>query len=136
MINFKEHSLILFDGVCNLCNSSIQLIIKNDKKDHFLFASLQSDAGQQFLLQNNRENLNFESILLIEDGQVYEKSEAVLRICRRLSGGFPLLYGLRIIPRILRDFIYDKVAKYRYKWFGKQDVCMMPSKDLKMKFLD
>ena len=136
MINFKEHSLILFDGVCNLCNSSIKLIIKNDKKDRFLFASLQSDAGQQFLLQNNRENLNFESILLIENGQVYEKSEAILRICRRLSGGYPLLYGFIIIPKIIRDFVYSKIASNRYRWFGKQDVCMIPSKHLKMKFLD
>ncbi len=136
MINFKEHSLILFDGVCNLCNSSVQLIIKNDKKDHFLFASLQSDAGQQILLQNNRENLDFESILLIENGQVYEKSEAILRICKRLSGGYPLLYGFIIIPKIIRDFVYSKIASNRYRLFGKQDVCMIPSQHLKMKFLD
>lgn len=136
MINLKDHTLILFDGVCNLCNSSIQFIIKNDKKHRFLFASLQSDAGQQILLQNNRENLEFDSILLIENGKIYEKSEAILRISKKLSGGYPLLYAFIIIPRFIRDFIYTKIAKNRYQWFGKQEVCMTPTKELKVKFLD
>ena len=136
MIPLNDKSLILFDGVCNLCNSSVQFIIKRDKKDRFLFSSLQSDAGQQILLQNNRENLNLETILLIEDNQIYDKSTAILKIMRKLSGGYPLLYAFMIVPKFIRDFVYMRVANNRYKWFGKMDACLIPTEDLKMTFLD
>lgn len=136
MINLQDKSLILFDGICNLCNSSVQFIIKRDKKNHFLFSSLQSDAGQQILLQNNRENLDYESILLIEGDKTYDKSTAILRISRKLSGGYPLLYGLIIVPKFIRDFVYTTIAKNRYKWFGRKDACMVPTDDLKIRFLD
>ncbi|NNC70229.1 MAG: thiol-disulfide oxidoreductase DCC family protein [Flavobacteriaceae bacterium] len=136
MIKLNDKSLILFDGVCNLCNSSVQFIIKRDKKDRFLFSSLQSDAGQRILLQNNRENLDLETILLIEGDRIYDKSTAILKIMRKLSGGYPLLYAFMIVPKFIRDFVYMKVAKNRYKWFGKMDACMIPTEDLKMKFLD
>lgn len=136
MINLQDKSLILFDGVCNLCNSSVQFIIKRDKKKHFLFSSLQSDAGQQILLQNNRENLDYESILLLENNTVYDKSTAVLKITRKLSGAYPLFYGFIIVPKCIRDSIYSLIARNRYKWFGRKDACMVPTKDLKMRFLD
>ena len=136
MINLQDTSLILFDGVCNLCNGSVQFIIKRDRRRQFIFSSLQSDAGQQILLQNNRENLDFESILLLEDGKFYDKSTAVLRIARKLSGAYPLLYGFIIIPKFIRDTVYSLVAKNRYRWFGRKDACMVPTEDLKMRFLE
>ncbi|MDJ0645783.1 MAG: thiol-disulfide oxidoreductase DCC family protein [Flavobacteriaceae bacterium] len=136
MVNLQDNSLILFDGVCNLCNSSVQFIIKRDKKNHFLFSSLQSDAGQQILLHNNQENLNYESILLLEGDKLYDKSTAILKITRKLSGGYPLLYGFMIIPKFIRDFVYSIIARNRYKWFGKMDACMIPTEELKMRFLD
>jgi len=136
MINFKNKSIILFDGVCNLCNNSIQFIIKRDKKQRFLYASLQSDAAQSILLQFQLKNTDFDSIILIKDGRVYQKSTAILKITKHLSGGWKLNYGFVIIPKFIRDFIYNIVAKNRYKWFGKRDVCMVPTEELQMRFLD
>ena len=136
MTPIPDKSLILFDGVCNLCNSSVQFIIKRDKKNHFIFSSLQSDAGQRILLQNNLENLDYESILLIEGDQIFDRSTAILRISRRLSALYPLLYGFIIIPKFIRDAVYSWIAKNRYKWFGRRDSCMIPTDDLKMRFLD
>lgn len=135
MIIRKDKSIILFDGVCNLCNSSVQFIIKHDKSNHFLFTSLQSDAGQQILLQNNLENLNFKTILLLENGKIYDKSTAILRINKKLNGLYPMLYGFIIIPKFIRDAIYNFISKNRYKWFGKQESCMIPTRELKAKFL-
>ncbi len=135
MINFDNKNIILFDGICNLCNSSVQFIINRDKKDQFLFSSLQSDASQQILLQNNLENLDFKTILLIENGKVYSKSTAILRIAKQLSGLYPVFYGFIIIPKPIRDFFYTIISKNRYKWFGKKDSCMIPTTKLKAKFL-
>lgn len=135
MSSYKDKSIILFDGVCNLCNSSVQFIIKRDAKNHFYFASLQSDAGQQILLQNNLENLNFDTILLVEGNKIHDKSTAILKISKRLSGFYKLLYGFIIIPKFIRDFFYSIVSKNRYRWFGKQESCMIPTPELKAKFL-
>ena len=132
---YKNKSIILFDGVCNLCNSSVNFIIKHDKKKHFLFASLQSDAAKEILLHHSLNKIIFDSIILIEDTIVYEKSTAVLRIAKKLNNGFQLLYVFILIPKILRDKIYDYIAKNRYKWYGKKNTCMLPSKDLKSRFL-
>jgi len=132
---YKNKSIILFDGVCNLCNSSVNFIIKHDKKKHFLFASLQSDAAKEILLHHSLNKIIFDSIILIEDTIVYEKSTAVLRIAKKLNNGFQLLYIFILIPKILRDKIYDYIAKNRYKWYGKKNTCMLPSKDLKSRFL-
>jgi len=136
MINFENKSIILFDGVCNLCNNSVQFIIKRDKKQCFLYASLQSDAAQSILLQFQLKNSDFDSIILIEDGKVYQKSTAILKITKHLSGIWKLNYGFIIIPKFIRDFIYSIIAKNRYKWFGKRDVCMVPTEELRMRFLD
>ena len=136
MINLENKSIILFDGVCNLCNNSIQFIIKRDKKKHFLYASLQSDAAQNLLLQFQLKNSDFDSIILIEKGKVYQKSSAILKIASHLNGLWKLSYGFIIVPKIIRDFVYTIIAKNRYKWFGKKDVCMIPTKELKMRFLD
>ena len=136
MNNTKNKSLILFDGVCNLCNASVNFIIKHDKKVHFNFASLQSDAAKELLLQFNVKKIKMDSIVLIENGTFYEKSTAALRISKKLNGGYKLLYVFIIIPTFLRDWVYDFIAKNRYKWYGKKDSCMIPSKDLKNRFLE
>ncbi len=136
MINLENKSIILFDGVCNLCNNSVQFIIKRDSKQRFLYASLQSDAGQSILLQFQLNNSDFDSIILIENEKVYQKSTAILKIFKHLGIGWKLSYGFIIIPRFIRDGVYAFIAKNRYKWFGKREVCMIPTKELKMRFLE
>jgi len=128
--------IILFDGVCNLCNSSVQFIIKRDKKNQFLFASLQSRTGQEYLRKFNLPADTFNSFLLVEDDHYYTRSTSALRIARSLSGGWPLLYAFMIVPRFIRDAVYNLIAKNRYKWFGKREACWVPTPDLKKKFLD
>ena len=136
MNNLKNKSIILFDGVCNLCNSSVNFIIKHDKKEHFKFASLQSDAAKEILLQYNSKKNKLDSIILVENGVIYEKSTAALIISKRLSGSIKLLYGFIIIPKFIRDWVYNYIAKNRYKWYGKQESCMMPTDKLKSRCLD
>lgn len=135
MNNFNNKSIILFDGICNLCNSSVNFIIKNDSKKHFLFASLQSDAAKEILLHFPSNNLNLNSILLIENGNIYEKSTAALKVSRYLNGGYKVLYAFIIIPKFIRDLVYNLIAKNRYKWFGKKDNCMIPNEIIKDQFL-
>jgi len=136
MVNLKNKSIILFDGVCNLCNGSVQFIIKRDKKQNFLFTSLQSDAGQELLLHFNLKNSDFDSIILIKNNKVYQKSTAILHISRHLPGLWKLNYGFIIIPKFIRDFFYTIIANNRYKWFGKKDSCMIPTTELQKRFLD
>jgi predicted DCC family thiol-disulfide oxidoreductase YuxK len=136
MNNFEGKSIIFFDGVCNLCNSSVNFIIKHDKKKQFLFASLQSDAAKEILLQYNSKKINLDSIVLLDNGKLYEKSTAALRISKHLNNGLFLLYIFIIIPTFIRDYLYNYIAKNRYKWYGKKDSCMIPTKDLKSRFLE
>ena len=136
MINLKNKTIILFDGVCNLCNNSVQFIIKKDKKKQFLFTSLQSDAARDILLQFQLKNSEMNSILLIENGEVYQKSDAILKIVKYLNGIWKMSYGFIIIPKFIRDYVYMLIAKNRYRWFGKREVCMIPTKELQMRFLD
>jgi len=136
MFNLENKSIILFDGVCNLCNNSVQFIIKRDKKQRFLYSSLQSDAAQSILLQFQLSNSNFDSIILVENGKVYQKSTAILKIAKYLPGFWKVSYVFIIIPKFIRDFLYSFIAKNRYNWFGKRDTCMIPTKELKMRFLD
>ena len=136
MDNFENKSIILFDGVCNLCNASVNFVIKHDKKAQFLFASFQSDAAKEILLQFNLNNLNLDSIVLIEDRKIFERSTAILRITRLLNGGFKYLYFFISIPKPLRDWLYNLIAKNRYRLFGKRESCMVPSPELKNRFLD
>ena len=133
--NLKNKSIILFDGVCNLCNTSVIFIIKHDKKAHFKFASLQSDAAKELLLQLNLKKVKMDSIVLIENNKIHKKSTAALRISRKLNGGFKLLYAFIIIPTFVRNWVYNYIAKNRYKWFGKKDSCMIPSEKLKDRFI-
>ncbi len=128
-------SVVLFDGVCNLCNGSVNWLIDHDKKNQFQFASLQSDYGKKVVAQFNLKGDYLDTVLLLEDGKVYMRSEAVLRIGKKLGGGYSLLYGFVIIPAFVRDFFYNIVARNRYRWFGKQDACRMPTPELKANFL-
>lgn len=127
-----DHALVLFDGVCNLCSNSVQLIIKNDRNDYFRFASLQSDLGAALKKQHN---ITADSIVLVEDGKVYTQSSAALKIARRLTGAYPLLYGFMILPRFIRDAVYAWIARNRYRWFGKKEACWIPTPELKNKFI-
>tara|TARA_R110001583_G_scaffold175827_1_gene330494 strand:- start:63 stop:473 length:411 start_codon:yes stop_codon:yes gene_type:complete len=131
----KNKSIILFDGVCNLCNASVNFIIKHDKKAQFLFASLQSDAAKEKLLQYNSKKIKMDSIVLIQNNKIYEKSTAALRIAKDLSGGFKFLYALIIIPKFIRDLGYNYLAENRYKWYGKKESCMIPSSEIKNRFI-
>lgn len=129
-------NVILFDGVCNLCNSAINFVIDRDKNDQYKFAALQSDYGQQYLEGNHQPLENFESIVYIENGEIYEKSTAALRIARNLNGAWPVLYAFIIVPKFIRDAVYNFIANNRYKFFGKRDQCRVPTPELKAKFLD
>lgn len=123
MIIPKNKSIILFDGVCNLCNKSVQFIIKHDHKKQFLFVSLQSDAAVKLLLQLNGKNSKLNSIVVTDGDFIYKKSNAILYIFKKLGGFWKLFYFFKIIPKGIRDYLYDFVAKYRYKWFGKREIC-------------
>jgi predicted DCC family thiol-disulfide oxidoreductase YuxK len=128
--------IILFDGVCNLCNRSVQFIIKRDKKKLFLFASLQGKTGRELLQKFNLPVNDINSFILLEGDSLFKRSSAALRIAKRLSGGWKLLYGFMIIPRFIRDAVYNLIAKNRYKWFGKKEGCMVPTAELKERFLE
>jgi predicted DCC family thiol-disulfide oxidoreductase YuxK len=131
----KNKSIILFDGVCNLCNTSVQFIIKNDPKKQFLFTSLQSDVAKEILLHHTSKKINLSTIILIKNGHIYDKSTAVLLISKELNNFYSLCYFFMIIPKFIRDGIYMVISKNRYKWFGKKEKCMLPSKDNRDRFL-
>ena len=133
----KDKKIILFDGVCNLCNGAVTFIIKYDKKDTFRFASLQSEIGKKLVSERGMDPEELDSIILIDPGVAYyQKSTAALEISRELSGGYSLLKNFLFIPEGLRDGIYNFVASNRYKWYGKKESCMIPTPELKSKFLD
>ncbi len=133
----ENKKIVLFDGVCNLCNEAVQRIIKHDKKDVFRFASLQSELGKKLVEERGLDPEEIDSIILIEPGVAYyRKSTAALEISRDLSGGYSLLKNFLFIPEVFRDGIYDLIASNRYKWFGRKDQCMIPTPELKAKFLD
>ena len=131
----KTHKIILFDGVCNLCNGAVTYIIKRDKKNVFKFAALQSEIGQELTSKFNIDTSKVDSIILIDGEKHYTKSSAALRIAKQLSGAYPLLFGFMVVPKFIRNAVYDYIAKNRYKWFGKKESCMIPTAELKSKFL-
>lgn len=130
-----QENLVLFDGVCNLCNGAVLFIIKRDKKKKFLFASLQSPIAKQKLADRNSSS-NLETIVLLSGNSCYQRSDAALEIARQLSGLWPALYVFKIVPRFIRDAVYDWIAHNRYRFFGKKDACMIPTPDLKSRFID
>lgn len=134
----KNKQVILFDGVCNLCDSSVLYVIKRDKKNRFLFAPLQSVFGQDIINQFNIDTTETDSILLFdpENRMVYSKSSAALRIAKSLSFPTSIFSIFFIIPNFIRNWFYDYIAKNRYRWYGKKESCMIPTPELKAKFLD
>ncbi len=129
---------MLFDGVCNLCNATVNFIIDRDPGHHFRFASLQSDAGKELLRAHGvtpQESGDPDSILLVQGDRVLERSTAALHIARGLAGGWKLLYLFIVVPRFVRDVVYRFIARHRYRWFGKSDTCRVPTPELRARFL-
>jgi predicted DCC family thiol-disulfide oxidoreductase YuxK len=137
MLNLPENKkIVLFDGVCNLCDNAVQYVIKHDKKDVFRFVALQSDLGKEILNYLKVDTSKMDSIILYEPGIAYfYKSDAALEIVKDLSGFLKWSIVFKIIPSSLRNPIYDYVARNRYKWYGKKDACMIPTEEMKAKFL-
>ena len=131
----STYCIILFDGVCNLCNSAINFVIIRDTANVFKFAPLQEKSGSLLLEKHAIDLQKIDSIVLIENNTVYVKSAAALRIAKKLSGPWPLLYIFIIIPAFIRDGVYDFIAKNRYKWFGKKNQCIIPTPSTKERFL-
>ena len=129
-------AVILFDGVCNLCNGFVQFVIERDPEARFRFAALQSDAARRLVGGLRIPGSLPDSIVLVEDGRAFLKSTAALRIARGLRAPWPLAYGLVVVPRALRDRVYDLVARRRYGWFGRRDTCMVPAPELRSRFID
>lgn len=126
---------VLFDGVCNFCNASINFVIDRDKKGVFKFAALQSDIGQEILKKYGLKQTNFDSIILEKEGKIYQKSDAALEIVRNMDGLWKVFYIFKIIPSFLRNPVYNLIAKNRYRIFGRTDACRIPTPELKARFL-
>jgi predicted DCC family thiol-disulfide oxidoreductase YuxK len=127
-------SVILFDGVCNLCNAWVRFVIDRDPGARFAFAPLGSDAANE-LLHERQAMISSDSIILVERDAIYDQSTAALRIARRLSGGWPLAAVFLVVPKVLRDAVYRLIARNRYRWFGRREVCMVPTPELRARFL-
>ena len=130
----KMGGILLFDGVCNFCNGSVQFIIKRDQAAYFQFASIQSEAGQALLTQY-KIPVEIGSVVFIENGRAYTESTAALKVCRQLDGAWKLFYVLLIVPPFIRNFVYRLFAKNRYRLFGQTEACMLPTKEQRKRFL-
>ena len=137
MATNPDNPVILFDGVCNLCERTVQVVIRNDRKRLFRFASLQSGYAERLLEQYDYRQDELSSVLLVMDGVVYRKSRAALRIARHMDGAWPLFFYLFfLVPPPLADIVYDFIGNRRYRWFGKKEACWVPDEDLRSRFLD
>ncbi len=132
----EKHPIILFDGVCNLCNSSVQFVISHDPQRQFRFASLQSEFGQSVLTKFNLPTNSLQSFILLDNNKIDTKSTAALKVAKQLNKGWSLLYAFIIVPAFIRDAVYQFIAKNRYKWFGKKEACWIPTQELKHLFID
>jgi predicted DCC family thiol-disulfide oxidoreductase YuxK len=130
-----ERHLIIFDGVCNLCEYSLLFIIKNDRQSRFKFVSAQSDRGMELQRLHGVDTLKDGTVILLKNGQVYVKSDAAVEIAKDLDGLWRLLYILKLIPKPVRDRVYSIISKNRYRWFGQKKECMLPDKNIKDRFL-
>jgi len=130
-----KKSVILFDGVCNLCNASIDFILKRDKNNKFLVGALQEEPGKKLLSQFEVNPEYLDSLVLIEDDQIFFRSTAALKIAKNLSSLWPIFYAFIILPSGFRDGIYDWIGRNRYRWFGKKNTCRLPTPEEKAKFL-
>jgi predicted DCC family thiol-disulfide oxidoreductase YuxK len=131
----NDHPIILFDGVCNFCNGAINFIIQRDRKRIFRYAPLQSEAGQQLLQQHHLSTTALDSFILINNGKAYKKTTAAIHLYPKLGGAWKLMRALWILPPFIRDAGYNIIAANRYKWWGKKDTCMIPSKEVRSLFL-
>jgi len=136
VVDSIDRPVVLFDGVCNLCHSSIRAIVRLDAEGKILFAPLQSDVGTELLERQGLSSEYFDSVVLVEDDSHYTKSAAVLRVCRYLDGPFPLLYPLIYVPERVRDAVYDFVAEHRYQVFGTREECSVPEQHIRERFLE
>jgi len=127
--------IILFDGVCNFCNAAVNFVIKRDKQGVLKFAALQSNAGVQLLQQYNLPTTDMKSFVFIENGIAHTQSTAVLKVCKYLGWAWPLCYVFILVPKFVRDGLYSWIAKNRYKWFGQKNACMIPTPEVKSRFL-
>ena len=133
----RDHPIVLFDGICNLCESTVRFIIRRDRNAVFRFAALQSVAAQRLMSDHRHVDSGLDSVLLITEGNLYQKSRAGLQIAKRLDSPWPLLYYLFFwVPRFIADPIYDFIGDRRYRWFGKKDACWIPTDDLRRRFID
>ncbi len=132
----SEKSLLLFDGVCNLCNGFVQFVIEQDPQAKFRFASLQSETGQRILEEMNMPATDLKTVILRKNGRIYTHSDVALEVAKELGGIWSLVYVGKILPKALRDKIYDWVAANRYRWFGKQESCWLPSPELQERFVE
>ena len=131
----QDHAIVLFDGVCNLCNATVNFLIDPNPNGTFKFGALQAEAVEPLLEHYGLQSANLETFVLIDDGRVYRRSQAALRIAWRLGGAWRLLYPLLLLPRPLRDAVYDWIAANRYRWFGKREACRIPTPELKDRFI-
>ncbi len=131
----KDENILLFDGVCNLCNGTVQFIIKRDTTAKFKFAALQSEAGQALLTKHNLPLNHFDSFVFIVNGNYYQRSSAALQVAKVLGWPWKLFFSFIIIPKFIRDFFYNLIATSRYKVFGRQEHCMIPTPELRQRFL-
>lgn len=131
----ETQALILFDGVCNLCSGFVQFVIARDKNGYFRFGSLQSEEARPYLEKCRLPESALTSVVLYENGRCYTRSAAALRIFKKLNGGWPIFYGFILIPEFIRDRVYNFIATNRYRWFGKQESCWLPTPELKNRFL-
>ena len=127
--------LVLYDGTCGLCNRSVQMILRHDRRGRFRFAALQSERGRALLARHGLPVDALDSIVLVDDGKAFTKSRAALRIARRMDAPWPALSALGIIPRPVADVCYDLVARNRYRWFGRTEACMLPPPEVRARFL-
>lgn len=135
-VDNKHSGVVIFDGVCNLCNGAVNFIIKRDPEARFLFTPSQSEVAGMLARRHNLQESFDETFVLIQANKCYYRSDAALEIASQLTGGWGLLRALRIIPAGLRDWVYRIVAGHRYDWFGRRDVCMMPTDDVARRFVN
>ena len=135
-MNSTAPPVILFDGICNLCNASVDFVIKRDRQELFRFASLQGKAAQALLREYKLPSDTVNTVILVEGGKGYIRSTAALRIARHLPFPWPLLSLLLAVPPFIRDLVYDVVARNRHRWFGRADTCRVPAPELRARFLD
>lgn len=131
-----DKPIILFDGICNFCNTMVNFIIRHDKKKVFLFCALQSEAGKKLLQQYNLNWKRSDSFVLIEDGKAYQKSNASLKLYNKLPWYWKWTQLFWIVPKFIRDGVYNLIAKNRYRWFGKKEECMVPAREVRDRFLE